>query len=253
MSWPSFREPVSAWTHLFWLLLAIPATWVLWRRAPRRVLERFGVQAFSFGLVVCYAGSWLFHAVPEEVVRPFRTADHIGIYLLIAGTVTPIGLVVLSGWWRTALVGGIWLLGFLGIGLRLSADLSLGTLTALYLFMGWVGCLTYFELARRLGHARMRPLWIGGLFYSAGAVLNGLHWPVLVPGLVESHEVFHLLVMAGTAWHYYFIYAAVLPYRAAQPGCACSKCAVAASLDRAEGPAPAERPRVEEMEPVGPH
>jgi hemolysin III len=68
-------------------------------------------------------------------------------------------------------------------------------------------------LAELLSHARMRPLWIGGLFYSVGAVLNRLHWPVLVPGAFEAHEVFHLFVMAGSAWHFYFMLSAVLPYQ----------------------------------------
>src|SRR5262249_35098049 len=146
MHWPTVREPVSAWTHLLALLAALPATWYLWRRTPARMLERTGVLAFGVGMIVCYAGSSLYHSVPARLAPPFRTLDHVGIYLMIAGTVTPIGLIVLSGWWRAGLVGGIWLLAAIGITLRLSADLSVPALTVLYLFMGWVGCATYFEL-----------------------------------------------------------------------------------------------------------
>lgn len=138
--------------------------------------------------------------------------DHVGIFLLIAGTVTPIGLVVLDGRGRLALVGGIWLLAFVGISLRLHAYPSMEAMTALYLFMGWIGCLAYWELARRLTHSGVRLLWIGGLFYSVGAILNGLHHPVLVPGWFEAHELFHLLVMAGSACHFVFIQRVVMRY-----------------------------------------
>src|SRR5262249_12993786 len=97
MLWPTFREPASAWTHLLGLLAAMPATWYLWRRTPARTLERIGVLAFGFGMIVCYAGSVLYHSVPVGLAPTFRTLDHIGIYLMIAGTVTPIGLIVLEG------------------------------------------------------------------------------------------------------------------------------------------------------------
>src|SRR5205823_4671285 len=77
----------------------------------------------------------------------------------------------------------------------------------------WVGCITYFEMARQLSHAALRSVWLGGLFYSIGAVLNVLHWPNLVPGVFGAHEVFHLFVMAGSLCHYYFMLAVVVPYR----------------------------------------
>ena len=214
MSWLHFRDPVSAWTHFAWMVLALPATWVLWWLGRGSLLKRTGSLIFGFTLVFCYAGSWLFHSVPDDLSRPFNTIDHIGIYLLIAGTVTPIGLVLLSGRWRLALLSGIWALAAAGILARLLVHPTIVQLTIFYLFMGWVGSLAYLELARRVPRAALRPLWIGGLCYTVGAVLNGLHWPVLVPGVFESHEVFHLFVMAGSGWHYYFMLSAVLPYQA---------------------------------------
>jgi hemolysin III len=215
MSWLDVREPVSAWTHFAWLVLSVPATWVLWRLARGSLLKRIGVLIFGFTLAFCYAGSFLFHSVPPALARPFNTMDHIGIYLLIAGTVTPIALVVLRGKWRISLLGGIWALALCGITLRLSVRLPISVLTVLYLIMGWVGCATWFELTRHLSRSRIRALWIGGLFYTVGAVLNGLQWPEISPGVFGSHEVFHLFVMAGSAWHYYFILSVIVPFRRA--------------------------------------
>jgi hemolysin III len=207
-----FREPVSAWTHLTWMVLAVPATCVLWPLARGNAFKQIGVLVFGFTLTFCYAGSWLFHSVPEALVRPFNTIDHVGIYLLIAGTVTPIGLIVLRGWWRAGLLCVIWSFAAGGIAVRLMAPLPLNVVTIVYLVMGWVGCATYFELARNLSHARMRALWIGGLFYSAGALINRLDWPVLAPGVFGAHEMFHLFVMAGSACHFWFMHSAVLPF-----------------------------------------
>jgi hemolysin III len=208
---------VSAWTHFIWLVLAIPGTWVLWRLSRGDWLKRAGMLIFGASLVACYTGSWLYHSVPQRLAELFATIDHIGIYLLIAGTTTPIGLVVLRGWWRIGLVGGIWALALTGILLRLLADLSLSVMTGYYLVMGWIGCAMYFELARVLSHASIRPIWVGGLFYSAGAVLNGLHWPTLIPNVFGSHELFHLFVMAGSLVHYKFILRTILPYRQPVP------------------------------------
>ncbi len=206
------REPVSAWTHFAWMVLAIPATCALWPLARGNTLKQIGVLVFGFTLTFCYAGSWLFHSVPAALVRPFNTVDHIGIYLLIAGTVTPIGLIVLRGRWRAGLLGGIWVFAAAGIILRLTTHLPVNVVTIVYLVMGWIGCACYFELARNLSHARMRPLWIGGLFYSAGAVINRIGWPVLAPGVFGAHEMFHLFVMAGSVWHFWFMRSTVLPF-----------------------------------------
>ena len=192
IDWFNFREPVSSWTHFLWLLLAFPGTWLLWRRSRGDRLKRFGMLVFGLGLALCYGGSWLFHAVrlsPQAIDR-FHTLDLIGIYVLIAGSCTPIALVIMRGAWRLSLMLLLWLFALVGIvicltPLRMPIEVS----TALYLVMGWLGCLTYFELAGRLSHAAVCPLWIGGLLYSIGAVLNVVGWPTIVPGVFEAHEV----------------------------------------------------------------
>jgi hemolysin III len=215
MAWPEFREPVSAGTHLIWMILSVPMTVYLWHAARGDWGKRIGFLIFGGTAFVCFGGSFLYHSVPASEVDPFAALDHIGIYLFIAGTVTPIALVALRGWWRITLLTGIWMMAAVGVGLRLGEEISLPVATGFYLLMGWIGCLTYFELVRRLSHAAVRPIWLGGLFYTVGAAINALQWPVLAPGLFGAHELFHLFVMAGSACHFQFMHAIIVPYRGA--------------------------------------
>ncbi len=220
IDWFNFREPASAWTHFLWLLLAFPCTWLLWRRSRGDRLKQTGMLLFGLGLVLCYGGSWSFHAVrsSERTIQHFNTLDHIGIYVLIAGSCSPVALVILRGVWRWSLMLLIWLMAIVGIVLCLTPlHMPIWVSTILYLVMGWVGCLTYFELASRLSHAAVRPVWIGGLLYTLGAVLNVVDWPTIVPGVFEAHEVFHLFVMGGSASHFWFMLRVVAPYQRRAP------------------------------------
>jgi hemolysin III len=215
MEWLQFRNPFSAWSHAVGLLLAFPATVVLLRRSNGNPLKRLGFLIFGLGMMACYAGSTLFHAVHGTPARIawFCTLDHVGIYLLIAGTITPVALVVLEGRWRWGILALAWLLAACGIGLCLAGPrVSLPVATALYLAMGW-GILTcYFELARVLPPRALDPAVLGGLLYTIGAVLNVLHWPTLWPGVIGPHEVFHLFVLAGTTAHFLFALRVVAPF-----------------------------------------
>jgi hemolysin III len=231
MEWLHFREPVSAWSHALGLVLALPVTAFLVRRASGNRLKQLGFLVFGLTLFACYGGSTIYHAVrgtPAQIAW-FDAVDHVGIYLLIAGTVTPVALGVLEGRWRWGTLGLAWFLATSGIALRLSVrDLPLMMTTALYLAMGWGVLTCYFELARALSPRAMRLALLGGLFYSLGALLNVLRWPVPWPGVVGPHEVFHLFVLAGSTCHVLFTLWVVAPY--ARP---------AAVLAPAATPAPA--------------
>ena len=216
MDWLSPRDPVSAWTHGLWMLLAIPAGALLVWRNRDNAGKCFGTAVFAFTLVGCFGASGFYHAAADGPLRErLHALDHIGIYLLIAGTVTPIALAILRGWWRRWLLAQIWLLALTGIILRLTVDMPAWVSTGFYLAMGWVGVVTYFELARRVSHAGLRPIWVGGLCYTIGAAMNLAHWPNPWPSVVGSHELFHLWVMAGSASCFWFMLVVLTPYRPA--------------------------------------
>lgn len=216
MEWLHLREPVSAWTHGVWMLLCLPASFVLWRAGRGDTAKRCGFLVYGLTLAFCFAGSALFHGVrlPAAQLELFHRMDMIGIYLLIAGTVTPIALVMLRGRWQQNTLWGAWLMALGGvvlylIGFKLHPALS----TGLYLAMGWGVALNYFMLVRVLSHRILRPVVVGGCLYSVGAVAHVLKWPALAPGVFGAHELFHVFVMAGSFTHFWFMLKVVAPYQ----------------------------------------
>jgi len=216
MTWPDFREPVSAWTHFGGFVAAWPAGWLLLRRSNGSVGKRVAAVLFTLGLILCYLGSTLYHGlrVPPEQIRLFQMLDYIGIYCLIAGSVSPVGLVLLRGAWRWTTVVAVWLLAAVGIFLQVFFS-SLPTLIAvgLYLVMGWGIILAYFELSRVVSQRALHLAILGGVFYSIGAAVHVIGWPVLIPGVFGSHELFHILVLLGSTCHYLFMLRVVAPFR----------------------------------------
>src|SRR5712692_2222920 len=102
MNWLILREPVSAWTHGAWAMAALPATLLLWRLCRGDRVKQPSLVIFGVSIVLCFGGSMLYHGVrlPAAQIEICRQVDHIGIYVLIAGTVTPAATVLLSGGWR---------------------------------------------------------------------------------------------------------------------------------------------------------
>jgi hemolysin III len=215
------REPVSAWTHAAGLLLALAGTLLLWRRSRGSDLaRRLSLLVFGLSLVFCYAASTLYHGLPVfgERLAAFDRIDRIGIFLLIAGTYTPLAWGLLRGRWRWGTLASVWLVAIvastlLALGLPLPTPVA----TGLYLTMGWGSIACYAELARVVSHRALRPLVVGGVLYSVGALINLLGWPALWPGNFGAHELFHLFVIGGSLAHYRLVLGVVVPRRPA-PG-----------------------------------
>lgn len=215
MNYLNFREPFSAWSHGLWLLLSLPATAYLWRRSGNDRAKRLSLLIFGLSLAACYLGSMLYHGVRLEKngIDFFDRLDHVGIHLLIAGSYTPLAWVLLRGVWRWGTLTAVWLTTLVGSGLLLAnVRLPMPLQTCEYLALGWGALLCYVQVARVVPQRAMHWLVIGGLFYSIGAVLNMMRWPVLWPGVFGSHEMFHLWVMAGSLAHFMFMLTAVVPF-----------------------------------------
>jgi hemolysin III len=240
------REPFSALSHGSWWLLSLPAVVLLWRRGGGDLGKRVSLVVFGLSLAACFAGSTLYHGVrgSDERIAFFALMDYIGIFLLIAGTYTPIAWNMMSGRWRLTVLAVAWTSAAAGIALQICCtSLPPEWRTGLYLGLGWGALFCYFDIARRLSHRAMRPFLAGGIFYSVGAVLNLLHWPILWPGVFQAHELFHLLVMAGSLSHFWFIFMVVATFdQAAIPPCPAPAPALAeAAPVRARRPARVSR------------
>jgi hemolysin III len=211
------RNPVSAATHLLWCLWAMYTAALLWRlcRGDRR--RQWAVGCFGLSMVFLYGASGTYHAIPSgapTLIRYFRKLDHSAIYVLIAGTYTPVYAVLLRGRLRVALLSLIWALAAAGIACKWLLPWPPYWLTVgLYVGMGWVGILSAFPLIRAIGVRPMGLALVGGILYTLGGICDAVEWPVLSPGFFGSHEMLHVLDMGGTLTHVAFIIRYILPFR----------------------------------------
>jgi hemolysin III len=218
MNFLDLREPVSTWTHCAGLFLALPGTVLLWRRSVGDSTKRLSLLVYGLTLAFCFLASTLYHGVrvPATRIAAFARLDGVGIFALIAGSYTPLAWCLLQGRWRRWTLAIVW-------GVAATATVLIATgrhfspalATGLYLGLGWGAIACYSEIARVVSHRALLPIVLGGVSYSVGAVLNLLHWPVLVPGVFGAHELFHLFVLAGSLAHYLFILKVVAPFAGA--------------------------------------
>lgn len=214
------REPVSAWTHFAGMLLAMLGTALLWRRVGGDAGKRASLLVYGLSLTFCYAASALYHGlrVPGARIDELNRLDRIGIFVLIAGTYTPLAWNLMSGRWRWATLSVAWLIAA-SASLQLAVGGAFPPLlsTGLYLAMGWGSLACCAEIARSATHHALSPLVLGGLFYSVGAVMNAMRWPALWPGYFGTHELFHLFVMAGSLAHFRLMLLVVVPFERTEP------------------------------------
>src|SRR5262249_33751051 len=136
-----------------------------------------------------------------------RRLDHGAIFVLIAGTFTPLHVILFRGWWRFGPLLLIWAAAITGVTLKsiFFDEMAEGVGLLCYRGRGWRGGASGFGLCPAHGLPFIRPLLWGGLAYSAGGVLEFLGWPVLIPGVLGPHELFHVGVLAGAGLHWKFV------------------------------------------------
>ncbi len=158
-------------------------------------------------LIILYLASSLYHGIQNQrVKRVLQTIDHAGIYLLIAGTYTPILLVSMRGAWGWALFGVIWGLALMGVVLQSLSFKHLRRVELFtYLMMGWLCVIAWRELSASISSAGLIWIAVGGAFYTTGVIFYVWH------KLPYHHAVWHLFVLAGSASHFFAMLFHVLP------------------------------------------
>ncbi len=202
-----FREPVNGVSHLLGLLLAGAGTLLLLRIAssPQQVT---GFSVYGASLILLYTASTLYHTLPlpERPLRVLRTLDHIAIYFLIAGTYTPIALVTLDGRLGLGLLVAVWLIALAGIPFKLFfLDAPVWLSTGSYLAMGYLALVALGPLVQATSISGVLWLVAGGVAYTVGAVIYSCRRPDPFPGRFGHHEIWHLLVLVGSACHFAFM------------------------------------------------
>ena len=209
----TIREPGSALTHFIAMLLALCAAVPLLVRAAVHsgVKSLTAMTVFMISMVLLYAASTIYHSVncSGRILRIFRKMDHMMIFVLIAGTYTPVCLLTLpkpSGLMLLAAVWGIALVGIFIKGFWITCPKWFSSV--LYIAMGW-SCLSVLgQLFSLLPLHAFLWLLAGGLIYTAGGIIYALRLPRFDARhpMFGLHEIFHLFVMAGSLCHFVFMF-----------------------------------------------
>jgi hemolysin III len=196
----SVEEVANSLTHGFGLLLSIAGFIFLVSLAVIKggALQITSSIIYGASLVTLYAASTFYHtAVSPELKRKLQILDHCCIYLLIAGSYTPIALLVFHDSLGTGLLIFAWSFAIFGIAIKLIFGNKYSVIGVIsYLAMGWVGVIAIQPLYLALGAVPLALMVAGGVAYSLGMVFFGWH------GLKHHHAIFHVFVLAGSIIHY---------------------------------------------------
>ncbi|MEZ4742108.1 MAG: hemolysin III family protein [Bdellovibrionota bacterium] len=170
----------------------------------------FGHSVYTFSLVFLFSMSGVYHLLePGGVARmTLQRLDHAGIYVLIAGTFTAVHFTFFNRKKRWIISTFVWILSITGLVLTVifMKNMPQLLLSAFYLGLGWIGIFTGYFLYSNYGFNTFRPLLLGGCVYSIGAIIMYLDWPVLWPGVIQAHEIFHVAVIIAAYTHWKLVY-----------------------------------------------
>lgn len=212
----TIREPGSALTHFIGMMMAVFAAMPLLVKAAASGgnVTLTAMTVFMASMILLYGASATYHSVNLTGARLkiFRKIDHMMIFVLIAGSYTPVCLIVLggaSGYAMLALVWGIAIAGMLIKAFWITCPKWFSSL--IYIAMGWVCVLVFGQLLDTLPTAAFLWLLAGGIIYTIGGVIYALKLPLFNAQhkYFGSHEIFHLFVMGGSICHFIFMYAYV--------------------------------------------
>jgi hemolysin III len=195
-----FHEPISALSHGLWAILTPFASYYLIKDVPVRDFSiKLVLTIFILCTFLCYSSSFMYHAVCKEGKQFFQLCDHLCIFLMMAGTYTPIAYKFCRC--RFSIMW-VWGLALTGICLRVITGKDS---EFVYIGIGWAIFLGNTPLVKMALRKDFLLLIAAGLVYTIGGILEYLQWPTIITGWVGPHEVFHLFVMTGTSLTYIFM------------------------------------------------
>lgn len=209
----TIREPGSAITHFIGMMMAVFAAAPLLIKSALSSGGKtlLALSIFCISMILLYGASATYHSLnlTGKALRVFRKLDHMMIFVLIAGSYTPVCLIILGGKTGYALLAAVWGIALLGMTLKAFwITCPKWFSSVIYIAMGWVCALVFPLLLEKLSLSAFAWLLAGGILYTVGGVVyalklkgfNGIH------KYFGSHEIFHLFVMAGSFCHFIVMY-----------------------------------------------
>ena len=201
------EEQLNSWTHGFGALLGIVALVLLIINADSTTpWSLFSVIVYGISIIILFLASTFYHAVEGEKRKHyFRIVDHVSIYLLIAGTYTPVLLILLTDSLGWPLFWTVWGIAAFGVILKLffTGRFEMFS-TLLYLVMGWLIVFDFTNVSEALGPRGILWLFAGGLFYTVGIIFY------VIQKIPYNHVIWHLFVLGGAICHFFMIYLYVI-------------------------------------------
>lgn len=205
----SVEEFANTLTHGFGLVLSIAGFFVLAVLAGigGDPIVIAGSLLYGLSLIILYAASTIYHSATSDFLKKkLQVVDHCCIYLLIAGSYTPFGLVLAGDWYGKGLLAAIWAFAVVGIVVKLLIGARFPALNVIsYLIMGWLGAFAVQPLFEALGAMPVILAIAGGVAYSLGVVF--FPWK----SIRHHHAIFHVFVLAGSMFHYAAVVLYVVP------------------------------------------
>ena len=207
------KDPGSALTHFIAMLTAMVAATPLLIKAASvpGTMHLKALSVFIVSMILLYAASTVYHTfdISEHVNKILRKIDHMMIFVLIAGTYTPVCLIVLGDQTGWALLALVWVIAVLGIFINafwITCPKWFSSM--IYIAMGWICILAFSKILAALPKAGFLWLLAGGIIYTLGGVIYALKLPIFNARhqYFGSHEIFHLFVMGGSLCHYMMMY-----------------------------------------------
>ncbi|KJS66277.1 MAG: hemolysin III family channel protein [Peptococcaceae bacterium BICA1-7] len=208
------KEPVNTWTHFVTFIAAIVGLIFLITETRNSTSKLITMVIYGISLILLYGGSSLYHwwkTTPRRTMA-LKKIDHVAIYLLIAGSYTPVFYYGLGGAWKWAMLVAVWALALTGIFLKIwFIDAPRYVSTVFYLTLGWIALVPFVQLFQNLPLGAVIYMIMGGVAYTVGAVIYATKIFNFRPGSFGFHEVFHLFVVAGSVLHYIMMVRYIVP------------------------------------------